>query len=133
MEVAMTTHVLLNKAVPVSDHSSTGTRRADIDFHTDLGNARRFVSRHGKNIRFIPEWNKWIVWNGSQWEIDNDGAAMRLAKETVEAMYSEALSLKNEQGRTALLKHAIKAQAEARLKAMVSLAESEATVVLPAN
>jgi len=58
---------------------------------------------------------------------------MRLAKETVEAMYTEALSLANEQDRTALLKHAIKAQAEARLKAMVSLAESEAAVVLPAN
>jgi hypothetical protein len=31
-------------------------------FHTDLGNARRLVERHGENIRFIPEWQKWIVW-----------------------------------------------------------------------
>jgi hypothetical protein len=129
----MTTHVLPNSLVPVSALSSPGSNGAENDFHTDLGNARRFVSRHGENIRFIPEWKKWIVWNGSRWEIDDDGAAMRLAKETVEAMYSEALGLANEQDRTALLKHAIKAQAEARLKAMVSLAESEATVVLPAN
>ena len=33
---------------------------------------------------------------------------MRLAKETVEAMYSEALALANEQNRTALLKRAIR-------------------------
>ena len=58
---------------------------------------------------------------------------MRLAKQTVEAMYSEAISLPNEQGRTALLRHALRSQAEARLKAMVSLAESETSVVVAAH
>jgi putative DNA primase/helicase len=100
------------------------------DLHTDLGNARRFVKKHGRDMRFVPEWVKWIVWNGSHWKIDNDGAAMRLAKETVEAMYPEALALANDGDRTQLLKHALKSQAEARLNAMVSLAESEAPVVL---
>jgi putative DNA primase/helicase len=103
------------------------------DFHTDLGNARRLVKRHGKNIRFIPEWGKWIVWNGSSWDIDNDGAVMRLAKDTVEAMYEEASKLASKTERDALLKHAIRSQAEARLKAIVSLAESEDSVVLAAH
>jgi putative DNA primase/helicase len=129
----MTTDVLPNQLVPVSALSSPGSNGAENDFHTDLGNARRFVNRHAANVRFIPEWGKWIIWNKSRWEVDDDGGVMRLAKETVEAMYSEALSLGNEQDRTALLRHAIRAQAEARLKAMVSLAESEAAVVLPAN
>jgi putative DNA primase/helicase len=102
------------------------------DFHTDLGNARRLVKRHGAKIRFIPEWRKWIIWNGSGWYVDNDGAIMRLAKETVEAMYAEALTLAIDD-RTKLLKHALKSQAEARLKAMVSLAESEAHVVVSAS
>jgi putative DNA primase/helicase len=104
-----------------------------LDRHTDLGNARRFVKKHGRDVRFVPEWGKWIVWNGFKWKIDNDGAAMRLAKETVEAMYPEALALANDGDRTQLLKHAFKSQAEARLKAMVSLAESEAPVVLAAH
>jgi putative DNA primase/helicase len=103
------------------------------DFHTDLGNARRFVKRYGENVRFVPELKKWMVWNESRWVIDNDGAVMRLAKETVEAMYAEALGLANEQERTALLKRAIKSQAEPRLKAMVSLVESEAAVVVAAH
>ena len=102
-------------------------------FRTDLGNAHRLVKRHGENVRYIPEWGKWIVWNSSRWDIDEDGAIMRLAKETVEAMYPEALSSQNEEDRTALLRHAMKSQAEARIKAMVSLAESEATVVLAAR
>jgi putative DNA primase/helicase len=129
----MTEHVSPNKLGPVTDLSSTAPRVVVTDLHTDLGNARRFVSRHGKNIHFIPEWNKWIVWTGSQWDIDNDGAIMRLAKDTVESIYSEALGIQNDEDRTALRKHALKSQAEPRLKAMVSLAESEAAVVLPAN
>jgi putative DNA primase/helicase len=104
-----------------------------LDLHTDLGNARRFIKRHGKSIHFIPEWRKWVVWNGSRWDIDNDGAAMRLAKDTVEAMYEEASKLASSAQRDALLKHAIRSQAEARLKAMVSLAESEDSAVLAAH
>jgi putative DNA primase/helicase len=103
------------------------------DFHTDLGNARRLVKRHGENIRFIHEWQKWIMWDGDRWVPDEDGAIMRRAKETVEAIYPEALRLSNNEDRNRLLKHAIKSQAEARLKAMVSLAQSEPSVVLSAS
>jgi putative DNA primase/helicase len=103
------------------------------DFHTDLGNARRLVKWHGENIRFVPEWRNWIKWNGSHWDIDNDGAIMRFAKETAVTMYPEALALADDDARTRLLKHALKSQAEARLKAMVSLAETEADVVVSAS
>jgi len=116
-----------------TEPSARETRQCGINYHTDLGNARRLVDRHGSNIRFISEWGKWLVWTDGRWEIDADGAIMRLAKETIEAMYAEAVSLTDEQGRTALLRHALKSQAEARLKAMVSLAESEASVVVSAN
>ncbi|MGH7784312.1 MAG: phage/plasmid primase, P4 family, partial [Candidatus Binatia bacterium] len=102
------------------------------DFYTDLGNARRLVKRHGENIRFIPEWRKWAIWNGNCWEVDEDGAVARLAKETVTAMYSDALQITNQTQRTALIKHALKSQSEARLNAMVSLAESESAIVLSA-
>jgi bifunctional DNA primase/polymerase-like protein/primase-like protein/D5-like protein len=101
------------------------------EHHTDLGNAKRLVARHGENIRFVPEWEKWIIWSDGRWQLDGDGAIMRLAKETVEAIYSEATALDGP-GRDALLKHAMKSQAEARLRSMIGLAESEADVVLPA-
>jgi putative DNA primase/helicase len=111
------------------------TRHYEPDFLTDLGNARRLVHRHGNNIRFIAEWGKWMVWNqnGTRWEIDDDGAAMRLAKETVEGIYTDALSLANEADRIELRRHALRSQAEARLKAMVNLAQTEAAVVISAS
>ena len=107
--------------------------RVKIDFETDLGNAQRFVKRHGKNVRFIPEWRKWIIWDGNRWEVDNDGAVVRLAKETVWAMYGEALRRADQRQQTALFKHALKSQSEARLNAMVSLAQTELEVVLSAK
>ena len=128
----MANQVLPTGHMPTSP-SAAPARTKKVDFDTDLGNARRLVRRHGKNLRFVPEWGKWIVWKNCRWEIDNDGAIMRLAKETVEAMYSEAVSSANVQRRTALLKHALRSQGEARLKAMVNLAESENSVVLAAH
>jgi putative DNA primase/helicase len=91
------------------------------------------VKRHGENIRFIPEWEKWIIWSGNRWKVDNDGAVVRLAKETVTTMYSEALQITNQSQRDALIRHALKSQAESRLNAMVSLAESESEIVLSAK
>jgi putative DNA primase/helicase len=98
--------------------------------HTDLGNARRLVARHGNNIRFVHEWHQWVIWEGTHWRVDDDGAIMRLAKETVEALYAEAARLKDESKRGDLRKHAFKCEAEARLKAMVSLATTEREVTL---
>ena len=105
----------------------------ESEFHTDLGNARRLVARYGADIRFVPEWHKWIVWNETRWRVDDDGAIMRFAKETVEFMYAEALRLGDERKKAELIKHALKSQAAARLDAMVSLANTEANIVLPAQ
>src|SRR5262249_7599868 len=69
---------------------SASSRR---DFHTDLGNARRLVSKFGNDIRYVHDWGKWIIWDGAGWRIDSDGAIMRLAKQIVESMYEEALKL----------------------------------------
>ncbi|HEY5331646.1 MAG TPA: phage/plasmid primase, P4 family [Acidobacteriaceae bacterium] len=103
-----------------------------MPLHTDLGNARRLIERHGDNLRYIPEWEKWIVWREERWSVDSDGHIMRLAKDTVDALYNEAMQL-NSAERDALLKHGIKSQAEPRLRAMVKLAETEAAVVLSAQ
>jgi putative DNA primase/helicase len=100
------------------------------DFRTDLGNTRLFVRRHGENIRYIPEWQKWIVWNDNHWKVDEDGKIFRLVKETVEAIYPAALKLTDDDQRDKLLKHAIRSQAAARLFAIEELARNEADVVL---
>jgi hypothetical protein len=90
--------------------------RSGSDYQTDLGNARRLVARHGSNIRYVPEWHKWIVWDAAHWRVDDDGAIMRFGKETVVDMHHEALKLDDERKRTELIKHALKCQAAGRAR-----------------
>lgn len=110
----------------------TATRAAttENELATDLGNARRLVRRHGENLRYVHLWRKWLVWREGHWRVDEDGEVMRLAKNTVEALHSEATKIEDEAKRTELRRHALKCQAAARLEAMIQLAQSEKEVVL---
>jgi putative DNA primase/helicase len=91
---------------------------------TDVGNAERFVARHGANIRYCHPWRTWLIWDESRWRTDEIGQIEQLAKDTVSAMFAEATKLP-EDARNALRKHAMKSEHEQRIKAMIALARSE--------
>jgi putative DNA primase/helicase len=110
----------------IADNAST---RAEQRL-TELGNARRLVKRYGKDLRFVHAWNAWVIWREGHWRRDEDGAIVRLAKATVEAMLQEAFNV-NDDKREAMIKFALNSQKAAQLRNMVALAESEAEIVLP--
>lgn len=62
---------------------------------TDMGNAERFMDRHGKNFRFTTA-KGWLGWDGRRWAVldqdkDNDPAEVRAAVfETVRAIQDES-------------------------------------------
>src|SRR5438094_9736238 len=60
---------------------------------TDLGNAKRFVHRHGARLRYVYAWKRWHVYDGRRWAPDVAGEVERLAQETAEAMLREAVEL----------------------------------------
>jgi putative DNA primase/helicase len=95
---------------------------------TDLGNARRLVARHGRNIRYCWKWAKWLEWDGKRWKEDDSGAVFRMAKETVASIYQEASEAPNEARRKELAKHAMRSESERLIAAMISLARSEAGI-----
>ncbi|GAI16793.1 unnamed protein product, partial [marine sediment metagenome] len=92
---------------------------------TDLGNAERLVRRHGKNIRYSEERRRWLIWHGKVWEWDFGAKVMSLAKETARNILREAADEKDDDQRKELVKHAVRSESEARLTAMVNLAQSE--------
>lgn len=100
---------------------------------TDLGNAQRFVIRHGPNARYIPEFRKWMTWDGARWCFDEDGDAMRLAKETALSLYAEAAAEGDDRHRAALGKWAAQSEGERRLKAIAELAKTEPGVPIRAG
>lgn len=104
--------------------------RYDANFHTtDLGNAQRLVAHHGEDIRYCPDFKKWLIWDGLRWCFDEDGAVMRRAKDTVRSIYAETANETNDTRRAALAKHAVASESAGRLAAMVELAKSEAELV----
>src|SRR5689334_460694 len=125
----MTTNAATHKASAFQP-PSTGT-----DFCSDLGNARRLIDRHGENIRYISQWNQWVVWNeiSERWTIDQDGEIIRLAEGTVLEIFRRALTLSNQSDRNELLRHAMRSQSEARINAMISLARAEKGVTISAD
>jgi putative DNA primase/helicase len=38
---------------------------------TDDANADLFLHQHGQDVRFCPPWDKWLLWSGSHWRIDD--------------------------------------------------------------
>lgn len=99
---------------------------------TDYGNSQRLVARYGHSLRYCHPWNKWLAWDGARWRLDDTGAVWRCAKNTARGIFREAAEANNQDLAKALGKHAVRSQGEARLAAMIKLAESEPSIpVLP--
>ena len=58
----------------------------DNPSHNDAGRADRFVARHGRDLRFVPEREVWLTWERDRWRLDVDGAVERLAVGMSKAM-----------------------------------------------
>lgn len=95
---------------------------------TDLGNAERFIAQHGADVRYMPAWKSWLVWDGKRWKVDETLEIMRLAKRTIRSMYPAARKLSRASARELLVQHAMKSESEGKIKAMLSLAAAECAI-----
>ncbi len=99
---------------------------------TDYGNAQRLAARHGRDLRYVKPWGRWLVWDGRRWAQDDTGEVQRRAKHTVRRMYTEAEAIDVPERRKALAKWAGQCEAEHHINSMIALAWSEPGIpVLP--
>ena len=57
------------------------TRIVSEKGRTDIANARRFVERYESELLYVPQWRKWLAWDGCRWKEDcGVGANQRAAK-----------------------------------------------------
>jgi putative DNA primase/helicase len=108
----------------VSSTSPTATtvKRPNL---TDAGNATRFAFQHREWARYVYAWRTWLLWSGQCWRRDPGDGAMRMAKATAEGIYLEAGGARSEEERKQIAKWAIATESEPRLRAMLTLAQSE--------
>jgi putative DNA primase/helicase len=100
------------------------------DHLTDMGNAKRFVAMHEKNVRYVAGWGKYFVYDGLRWIPDSKERVRELGKETARSIYVEAAECSDDQQRQAIAKHARASESEARLSAMLAVARSEPAIAL---
>ena len=61
---------------------------------TDLGNAERFIHRHGQDFRFCAELG-WFRWDGRRWQLLGE-EPKQLPPEVMQALFSTMRAIKNE-------------------------------------
>ena len=107
-------------------------KAADLDgFHfSDLANAELMVKWFGPDLRYCHTWRKWLVWDGKRWKVDDTGAVVRQAADTVHSLYKLTSTIQDKEKRKELAKHALKCEAKRSLDAMISLAESQSEIVI---
>ena len=47
--------------------------------------AQRLIRLHGDDLRYLPSWEYWLVWDGSRWVTDDTDEAVRRVKLTIHA------------------------------------------------
>src|SRR5690606_7121088 len=97
--------------------------------NTDLGNAERLVHTYGANLLFCHVWGSWLAFNGPRWEKDATGTVDRYAYDLVRTMQKEAVEITDDDSRSSAMKWARTSQSAAKLRSMVSLAESMVPVL----
>ena len=92
---------------------------------TDLGNAKRMVSRCQNELLYCPTHGSWYAFRDSHWERDMDGEVNRRAKAVVSTIFDEAAAAPGKAQRTALRRHALRSESSRAINSMISLASTE--------
>ena len=113
----------------------SGLNISQIHHLTDVGNGKRLVARHGRDLRYCHPWGRWLVWDGHRWELDATDEISRRAKDTALSVYYEAATVAGDDDdrRKAIAKHAVRSEGDARIAAMIHMASSEPGIPVGVN
>lgn len=102
--------------------------KTHLDFlRADHGNAERIVLAHGDRLRFCHPMRKWLIYDGRRWAVDDRGAAVSLARETMLKYLGQA-SMDNTPAGDEHRKFAVRSLSAKSLAAALSLAQSDLPV-----
>lgn len=57
---------------------------------SELGIAEMLIEKHGVHLRFVPEWGKWLCWDGKRWAIDLTGQVRRWTQQIIKDEHEKA-------------------------------------------
>ncbi len=95
----------------------------------DAGRARRFVDRYRDEIRYVPKFHCWLLWDEHRWIRDEDGGITRLALEQARDSVNAANSIKNAASRALALRAAVILGENQVIARMLALAKVDKRIV----
>jgi hypothetical protein len=107
----------------------TGKRRASSSGEplTELGYARRLVDEHGRELRYVVPWNRWLVWDGKRWAPDTDGYVQRCMKLIARHVHTELIA---EAAEADMIRAAKRAESSSGVKGALTLAATEPEIAI---
>jgi len=98
-------------------------KKGKVQF-TDSTNAARLLKEHGKDIRYMAAWKKWVVWNDRFWETDESGALVHeKGLEMVRNIYDELLKTDDHRERIEIEKYGMLSESVRRRESFVKAAQ----------
>ena len=68
----------------------TGTQPEENKYRgTDDANALLFLGIYGEDVRYCPPWDKWLLWSGSHWAVDESLKIQKLTFDVPRMIYRE--------------------------------------------
>lgn len=101
----------------------------DFDM-SDLGNARRFVKACAGTVKFCPTMERWLIYDGARWVVDERLVHQERAKTVAGAIIREAAEEAQMDQRMKLLQHAKISQSMRAIRGMLSLASSDDAIAV---
>jgi putative DNA primase/helicase len=97
--------------------------------------ARKFIDRNEHRLRFVVEWQKWLVWDGKRWRVDQGNTlTLRLAREFAESLFDGLRDFVNSDSKSSdfprLATFIRRSNDQRTLNAVVALARADERVTI---
>jgi putative DNA primase/helicase len=97
---------------------------------TELGYARRLIEVYGGQLRYVPVWRWWLVWDGKRWARDTTGQAARWMKSIARLITADALAVADKDKRATALRQAKRGESAGGIAGALTLAGTETELVV---
>ena len=95
---------------------------------TDAANAQRLIAKYRSQIRWVAGWDRWIVWDGQRWRIDDELQMEARAKNTAAGLWKQIAAVGNDGDLLKSMSYFAYSNSKNGVVNMVALARSEPDV-----
>lgn len=125
-------HIDLNKCEQCKARKEAYTNPPQISEkaqYTDVGNAHWFVQLHGRNIKYVPSWKAWMVWDKTRWVMRTTEQMTPYVEQLASEMRRQADNMIDSGAAEELRKYADKSESYNKMLACIKVAQNHPAIL----